>query len=119
MPASLAEQLATAWLKAQRVVLALDWSNLPSEERAAWEAVAAVARDLCQSAIVGYRCVCGIDHVFETREAAIERLTKERDELIAYIDAAKHAAGDRRVSGEPLSAFVERLIAEADEEAWK
>lgn len=119
MPASLAEQLAQAWLSAQRMDLALDWPNLPSEERAVWEAVAAVARDLCQSAIVGYRCVCGIDHVFETREAAIERLARERDELIAYVDAAKSAAGDRRVSGEPLAAFIERLVAEADGEAWK
>lgn len=157
MPASLAEQLAQAWLSAQRMDLVLDWPNLPSEERAVWEAVAAVARDLCQSAVVGFRCQCGVDHYFETREqvaaerdqirrdyldvadallprsegpadlvaearrlrAEVERLTRERDELLAYIDAAKLAAGDRRVSGEPLSAFVERLIVESDQEAWK
>lgn len=120
MPASLAEQLYARWrelLPADSIWTA--WATLDPQYRAAWERVAEAARDLCQPAIVGYRCVCGIDHVFETREAAIEQLTKERDELIAYIDAAKHAAGARRVSGEPLASFIERLIAESDQEAWK
>lgn len=110
-----------------------------------------------QPAIVGYRCACGVDHYFETREqvanerdqirrdyldvadallprsegpadlvaearrlrAEVERLARERGELIAYIDAAKCAAGDRRVSGEPLATFIERLVAESDQEAWK
>ncbi len=90
MPASLAEQLAQAWLDAQRMDLSLDWPNLPSEERAVWEAVAAVARDLCASAIVGYRCVCGRDHMFETREQVAE----QRDEALRQRDEAQRAVRD-------------------------
>ncbi len=38
----------------------------------------------------------------------------ERDQLLAYVDDAKRAAGDEQVSGEPLAETIARLRAETD-----
>lgn len=40
--------------------------------------MAAKAEEQIQPAIVGYRCVCGIDHAFETREQVAELLAAIR-----------------------------------------
>jgi hypothetical protein len=45
-------------------------------------------------------------------DTAIDVVRRERDGLLAYIDAAKRAAGSERASGEPLDAFIRRLVTE-------
>jgi hypothetical protein len=88
---SLASTLYAAFRSAQSDPTALPaWGNLPSDERAAWERVAASALELCQPAIVGYRCACGRDHMFETRE----QVAIERDEAIRQRDEAQRAVRD-------------------------
>lgn len=80
MAASLAEQLQREYARGRWTDT---WDEMSSRDRAAWERVADVAREQCQSAIVGYRCACGIDHTFETREQVAEQLaevTRQRDE---------------------------------------
>lgn len=67
---SLAEQLATAWLKAQKLDVALDWPNLPSEERAVWERVAEAARQWIALDIVTPR------RKEITREAVVAELAR-------------------------------------------
>lgn len=63
------------------------WGNVPSEARLAWEAVAMVA------------------HHHAVTDAV---------DLMDYIQAAKRAAGDERVAGEPLAEFITRMLEDRD-----
>jgi hypothetical protein len=81
--ASLAETLYIEFRREADPTTTPAYGNLDAEQRRVWDRVAAVAEEQIQPAIVGYRCVCGIDHAFETTATAVDRLTRERDEARA------------------------------------
>jgi hypothetical protein len=105
------------------------YGNLDAEQRRVWDRVAEKAEDACQSVIAGYRCVCGIDHAFETTATAVDRLTRERDEarddvmrlqaegnkLLDERDAAHQALAREVIKGDDLQADLDDAIASRDE----
>lgn len=48
--------------------------------------------------------------ILKARVESFERALATPDDLMQYVDAAKAACGDERVSGEPLADFIMRIM---------
>lgn len=69
----------------------------------------------CNPACRHHRCAAAHEaSELATLRARLAEVEAERDAIVAYVDAAKLACGDDRVTGEPLAQVITRLRARAE-----